>query len=976
MSLLSFGFRSFLVWMLSLAATLASAADLVPYLQTPGDTSMWVSWKTSTPGTPVVEFGSSPTALTQRATGTTQQLANNYFFHGVKVTGLIPETSYSYRIRVGTAVSPVYRFRTQPANTTTSGKYRILVVGDHQIRDQNRHGTLLAAARAKLEAEYGRPLEEVVNIIINDGDQVDVGTLDHYENLHFAQSAPMAANVPTMVTVGNHETYYDPGMANWKAHFFIDGLNYKGNAPGPDERYYANHVGRVLFVHLDSEAPSATQKAWVQSVITAANTDPNVDWVISVIHRPYQAEQYVGDISTWLRNEVMPILSSTRKHVLNIAGHHHIYARGQALDYPTYHMISGGTAWDQYWGQSTEQDFNDVQKTIANWTWQLIEIDVASKEMSVKSFSEAHPKLGFVYSSKQTDAFHRKLNQGAPDKPSLLGSITNPITLPYTFSSSSFSSGYGELLNTTQFQVARDASFADVVIDKVRDVENLYGDTGAPLYEPVDIAQGTDILSLELAALSLPNGTYNVRVRHRDTNIEWSAWSDARSFTVQGSSSGSAAITLAKRVYAATADPVLVRYVNSTGNPKDWIGIYRKGQTPGAVGSTKFSYVNGINGQASFTGLTAGVEYYAAFFTNDGYTEIAPRVPFYVGKQPTVTLNKAALAVGESAVFTWTGAQAGATDWLGIYRVGQTPGPNPSAQWTYAKTASGTATFANLPKGYYYATFMVNDGYFEIINRIPFSVGDRIASLAISDAQLDPQQDFVLSFTDGPGISKDYLGIFRLGATPGVDKLVSYYYFDGRSSGSVDVTEDLPEGSYFVAMFTNDSYTEVSNRVEFTVGNASLPPPVPTLSTSKTQYMDTDPLSVSWTNTPGSANDQVAVYKMGETPGVANATLRANLTGTAGSLTLGKVPAGTYFVALFANGTLTELAPRVSVTVVSKGDINGDGRVDMLDYNMQRAALGSCVGSTRYVPAANFDSDTCITQQDYKLWYAIYKSQP
>ena len=968
-------FRHLLACMLAFGACAAGAADMVPYLQTPGDTSMWVSWKTSTAGTPVVEYGKSATSLNQQATGTTQALASNYFFHGVKVTGLTPQTCYSYRIRVATATSPVYRFCTQPANTTVVGKYRILVVGDHQIRDQNRHGTLLAAARAKLEAEYGRPLEEVVNIIINDGDQVDVGTLDHYENLHFAQSAPMSPNVPQMTTVGNHEVYYDTGMVNWKAHFFIDGLNYKGNVPGPDERYYANQVGRVLFVHLDSEATSATQKAWVQSVITAANTDPNVDWVISVIHRPYQAEQYVGDISTWLRNEVMPILSSTRKHVLNIAGHHHLYARGQVTDYPTYHMISGGTAWDQYWGQSTEQDFSDVQKTIANWTWQLIEIDVATKEMSVRSFSEAHPKLGFAYTSKQTDEFHRKLNLGAPEKPLLLNSISGPISLPYTFESSSFVSVYGEQLNTTQFQVARDASFADIVLNKVRDVENFYGDTGAPLYEPVDIGAGANILSFEVASLGLPNGTYYLRLRHRDTNIEWSPWSDARSFTVQGSSSGSAAISLDKKLYAATSDPVVVKYVNSTGNPKDWIGIYKKGQTPGAVGSTKFSYVSGINGQASFNGLTAGTEYYAAFFTNDGYTEIAPRVPFYVGKKPVVTLTKSALAVGESAVFNWTGAQAGATDWIGVYRVGQTPSSVASTKWTYAATAAGTATFANLPKGYYYATFMVNDGYFEIIDRIPFSVGDRIATVAMADTQLDPQQDFTISFTDGPGIAKDYLGIFRQGATPGVDKLVSYYYFNGASSGSVNVTDDLPEGSYFVAMYTNDSYTEVSNRVAFTVGNATLPAPIPTLATSKGQYLNTEALGVSWTNTPGNANDYVAVYKTGQTPGVAAPTLRANLTGTSGSLTLSNVAAGSYFVALFSNNTLTELAPRVNVTVVKRGDINGDGLVDMLDYNVQRAAMGSCVGSAKYVAAANFDSDTCITQQDYKLWYAIYKAQ-
>jgi hypothetical protein len=283
----------------------------------------------------------------------------------------------------------------------------------------------------------------------------------------------------------------------------------------------ANHVGRVLFIHMDSEAPSATQKAWIQGVVDTAANDPDVDWIISVLHRPYQAEQYVGDISTWLRNEVMPILSSTRKHVLNVAGHHHLYARGQTRDYPTYHMISGGTAWDQFWGQSTERDFDDVQKTIANWTWQLVEIDNETKEMTVRSFSEAHPKLGFVYQSRQTDSFHRNLDKGAPARPAITDSLGTPgapttVLLPYTFHSAPFSSAFGEQLNSTQFQIARDATFGSLVLDKLRDVENLYGDTGAPLYEPIDINAGIDILSFEVASRGLPNGTYFLRLRHRD----------------------------------------------------------------------------------------------------------------------------------------------------------------------------------------------------------------------------------------------------------------------------------------------------------------------------------------------------------------------------------------------------------------------------------------------------------------------------
>jgi len=966
--------RKVFMLMLWCACGLAAAADMVPYLQTPAANSIWVSWKTSAAGTSVVEYGTSASTLTSQATGSAQQLASNYFFHGVKVSGLLPDSLYHYRIRTGSQVSPVYRFRTQPASTTVSGKYRILVVGDHQIRDQNRHGTLLAAARAKIQSTYGRPLEEVVNIIINDGDQVDVGTLDHWENLHFAQSAPMSPNVPIMTTLGNHETYYDPGLANWKAHFFRENLAYKTHQPGPDERYYANHVGRVLFIHMDSEAPSTTQKNWVQAVINTAAADPEVDWVISVLHRPYQAEQYVGDISTWLRNEVMPILSSTRKHVLNIAGHHHLYARGQTRDYPTYHMISGGTAWDQFWGQSTEQDFNDVQKTIANWTWQLIEIDVASKEMTVRSFSEAHPKLGFVYTSKQTDEFHRKLNQGPPQKPALTNTITAPITLPYAFTSTPFASTYGELLNTTQFQIARDASFASVVLDSVRDYENIYGDTGAPLYEPVDIGANRNIMTFEVASMGLSNGTYHVRVRHRDRNVEWSPWSDARVFTVTGSSSGNPLLSLPKRIYAPT-EAVVVQHVNGTGNPRDWVGIYRKGQVPGQVSSTKFSYVASPNGQVSFTGLTAGVEYYAAFFTNDGYVEIAPRVPFFVGSVPAVALVKTVLAVGEAAVATWTNAPAGASDRIALYRVGQTPALNAPVQFRPASTASGTANFTGLPKGYYYATFVVNAGDFELIERIPFSVGDRIGTIAMPSTALAINQDFTVTFADGPGTPKDYLGIFRLGSIPGVDALVTYSYVGGLPQGAVTITENLPQGNYFIALFINDSYTEVSNRIDFSVGNSVLPPPTPTLGLDKGQYLDTEPVTVRWTNTPGQPTDFVAVYRTGEVPGVATPTRRANLTGPAGQLALLALPPGNYFAGLYAVGNSTELAPRVAFKVVKPGDINGDGRVDLLDRDMQRAAMGSCLGQPRYLPAANFDSDTCITQQDYKLWYDIYTRQ-
>ncbi|MGC4013596.1 MAG: hypothetical protein QM755_03615 [Luteolibacter sp.] len=48
--------------------------------------------------------------------------------------------------------------------------------------------------------------------------------------------------------------------------------------------------------------------------------------------------------------------------------------------------------------------------------------------------------------------------------------------------------------------------------------------------------------------------------------------------------------------------------------------------------------------------------------------------------------------------------------------------------------------------------------------------------------------------------------------------LTSYLYFDGKTSGSATFhLPSLEPGDYFVAMYTNDSYTEVSNRFNFTV---------------------------------------------------------------------------------------------------------------------------------------------------------------
>ena len=80
-----------------------NAQDLAPYLQSPTDTSIWISWKTDANPESKVFYGEDSAALLNAVTGDCEVLSDvgydsNYFYHNVHLTGLEPEHFYNYRI--------------------------------------------------------------------------------------------------------------------------------------------------------------------------------------------------------------------------------------------------------------------------------------------------------------------------------------------------------------------------------------------------------------------------------------------------------------------------------------------------------------------------------------------------------------------------------------------------------------------------------------------------------------------------------------------------------------------------------------------------------------------------------------------------------------------------------------------------------------------------------------------------------------
>jgi len=306
--------------------------------------------------------------------------------------------------------------------------------------------------------------------------------------------------------------------------------------------------------------------------------------------------------------------------------------------------------------------------------------------------------------------------------------------------------------------------------------------------------------------------------------MEWSGWSPVDSFKVKNSIGGTPQIVTDKLVYQL-ADTIYVTYSNGLNVPLDWIGIYKKGEVPGGVASTTWSYTAGSSGIRKFK-VSVTEEYYAAFFTADGYTEVAPRVDFYVGPIPLLSSNLTTYTLGANVVITYTTCPGFALDWIGVYKVGQIPGTDASQQYQYTSGTSGVRTFTNLPKGYYFANYYLRDGYNAPGQKIFFSVGDTITQLTINKSIYNVGEYIAATWTDSPGIVKDWFGIYDTLVNPQTGNLaipyVSYTYFGGNAFGTKNIADTLlPQpavsGSYFIVMFTNDSYTEVSNRCYFQI---------------------------------------------------------------------------------------------------------------------------------------------------------------
>ncbi len=244
---------------------------LVPYLQTPQPTSIYVCWHDTLATLTKVEYGTTE-ALGQSTDGTSEIISSTYRWHTVKLTGLQPNTEYFYKAVSGSGSSLVYSFKTLPdANFT--GKIRFLLLSDTHSTDTTMAVKVIKEAKKKIQELYGDDIQNHLNMVLHSGDLVvDGHNIINYTDQYFAPMSTLSPNIPFMTVTGNHEAENPIYYRYMKYDDFSD----YPNIAALNEKFWSFTTGGTMFIGLNSNVVSSlgnTQKDWLEQKLKDAEAD-------------------------------------------------------------------------------------------------------------------------------------------------------------------------------------------------------------------------------------------------------------------------------------------------------------------------------------------------------------------------------------------------------------------------------------------------------------------------------------------------------------------------------------------------------------------------------------------------------------------------------------------------------------------------------------------------------------------------------
>ena len=290
--------------------------------------------------------------------------------------------------------------------------------------------------------------------------------------------------------------------------------------------------------------------------------------------------------------------------------------------------------------------------------------------------------------------------------------------------------------------------------------------------------------------------------------------------------------SLDKTNYESSED-IVVSWTDGPENATDWIGIYPRGVTP-SPGSSAWLYVNGtqnattgaVDGSVAFTpaDLPGLGDWTAWYLLNDVYTPATEGVDFSIVNviASIVSFSSSSQFIGNDPInLRWSLDDADGN--IPIQSLTIEDGINPPID------VKGMTSIDINPAGNAEYTLNLNDS--DDTRQIKvFKDAGNIAAFSLDKTTFTTEENVVVSWADAAGDPNDWIGIYKLGDTPGAVSATSWNYLDGTQvgggsfpSGSMSFSP-FPDGDYFAVLLLNDDYSVAQGPIRFTVGTGSVGP--------------------------------------------------------------------------------------------------------------------------------------------------------
>lgn len=248
--------------------------------------------------------------------------------HAVHVTGLEPGKGYDYVVRAGGAAVGKGHFVTAP-RADAGSPVKFLVYGDTRS-DEAAHAALVRAMLATPS-----------DFLVNTGDIVaDGGSADDWQQF-FQVEQPLLRDRALFLCIGNHELYDDKAGSTFARYC---GYADPGDTAATPQPYGTMRWGdaRLFLLNGMHDWQHGTEREWLERELTRADTEAGLVWRIAVVHHgPWSSGPHGGNAK--LLDAKVPELLAAHKVDLLLAGHDHIYERGEhGGSAPLKYVISGG----------------------------------------------------------------------------------------------------------------------------------------------------------------------------------------------------------------------------------------------------------------------------------------------------------------------------------------------------------------------------------------------------------------------------------------------------------------------------------------------------------------------------------------------------------------------------------------------------------------------------------------------------------